>query len=96
MAAPGEVKSLMRAFLRGGAQFPNYNIREYILRRVKDGFREGAGESGPSSAALWAHAKEEYSVMKRQSVVYGMYARKIKNILEVEGTGNHSKPAVRS
>mmetsp|Transcript_12414 Transcript_12414/g.26817 ORF Transcript_12414/g.26817 Transcript_12414/m.26817 type:complete len:94 (+) Transcript_12414:160-441(+) len=85
MPSSNEVKSLFRAFLREGRKFPNYNIREYVLRRAREGFREVAGETNATKLdALWASAKEQLEVVKRQSVVYGLYGRKTKNILELD------------
>lgn len=56
--------------------------RRYILRRARDGFREGAAETDPSKlSSLVAHAQEELITLKRQSLVYGLYARPIRNIL---------------
>lgn len=56
--------------------------RSYIGRRAMEGFREGAAERDPAKLGqLWTHANEQHELMQRQSLVYGMYARKIKNIL---------------
>mmetsp|Transcript_18768 Transcript_18768/g.55924 ORF Transcript_18768/g.55924 Transcript_18768/m.55924 type:complete len:101 (-) Transcript_18768:128-430(-) len=83
--AAAEARSLFRAFLRGGRTFPYYNIKEYILRRAREGFREGALAKDPAEAAkLLTLARDELAVMKRQSIVYGLYERPIKNVLEIE------------
>jgi LYR motif-containing protein 4 len=39
------IRSLYRSFLRTGAQFSNYNFREYARRRSRDAFREHRNET---------------------------------------------------
>ncbi len=52
------------------------------MRRAKLGFREGASETDPAKqSSLVASAQDHLQTVKRQSLVYGIYARKIKNIL---------------
>lgn len=41
-----------RALLRAGRAYPDYNVRNYILRRARDAFREHRGAAGPQAAAL--------------------------------------------
>lgn len=41
-----------RALLRAGRSYPDYNVRNYILRRARDAFREHRGAAGPQAAAL--------------------------------------------
>ena len=58
---------------------PHYYICcSYILRRCKEEFRTPP-KGDPTT--IVAHAKEQLEVLKRQSLVYGLYARKIKNVL---------------
>lgn len=65
-----------------GSKFPNYNIREYIKRRVRDGFRElqGVRDAGTVDRAM-ARGKEELEVVRRQAMVYQLYGRTQKNVL---------------
>lgn len=80
-----EVRALFRAILREGRKFPNYNVREYVKRRAREGFHEAAGLSDPPAvAALVKKAREELDVVKRQSIVYSLYTRKVKNVLEID------------
>ena len=56
------------------AQFPDYNIRTYVRRRVQDGFRAGAGVTDAAEvAALRADADASLALIQRQSAVYAMY-----------------------
>ncbi|CAM6098002.1 unnamed protein product [Calypogeia fissa] len=52
-AAPSsaEVIQLFRALLREAKNFPNYNIRKYMKRRVKEGFRENISTTDPAAVA---------------------------------------------
>lgn len=53
-----------------GNAYPNYNIREYVRRRAREEFsKQGAGNK--SLEAI----REDLDVVKRQSVVYGLYNR---------------------
>lgn len=80
-----EVKALFRAFLREGRKFPNYNIREYIKRRSKEEFHANADLCDPAVlVTLWQGAKQQLEVVRKQSLVYNLYGRKVKNILELD------------
>ncbi|KAG2424381.1 hypothetical protein HXX76_014590 [Chlamydomonas incerta] len=85
MSAAAEVRSLFRALLRAGKHYPNYNIREYIQRRAREGFHDAAKLTDPSAVkSLLELGRQELEVVKRQSVVYGLYGRKFKNVLELD------------
>lgn len=85
MSAAVEARSLFRALLREGRRFPNYNVREYIKRRAREGFEESASVTDPSAIkSLIAAGKQELEVAKRQSLVYQLYGRKHKNVLELD------------
>lgn len=86
MSATAEALSLYRSFLRLGSKFPNYNIREFILRRAKDGFR--GSRSSCNAQDLLKAAKEDLEVVRRQSVVYQMYGSTTKNVLEMDMVGD--------
>ena len=59
------------------AQFPDYNVRTYIQRRVRDGFRAGATVTDAAElAALRGEATAQYALIQRQSMVYSMYGGK--------------------
>ena len=53
----------------------------YISRRATEGFRAAATNPEQATEALWKRAQEELSVVRRQSIVYGLYSRGIKNVL---------------
>ncbi|KAK9823181.1 hypothetical protein WJX72_000887 [[Myrmecia] bisecta] len=84
MPSAAEVKALYRALLKEGRKFPNYNIREYVKRKTKEDFRAHKAEADASVVEqLWTKAKSEYEIAKRQAVVYGMYARCQRSIMDV-------------
>ncbi|BDA40397.1 probable LYR motif-containing protein 4 [Coccomyxa sp. Obi] len=75
---------MYRTFLKHGAKFPNYNIREYVRRKAREGFRAHKGETDAQKLSeLLQDAKQELEVVKRQSLVYSMYARKQKSIMDI-------------
>ncbi|WIA33711.1 hypothetical protein OEZ86_006829 [Tetradesmus obliquus] len=85
MPSAAEVKSLFRQFLRVGRKFPNYNIRHYIQRRSKEEFHSLAANADAAAAeAAWQRAKSQLEVWQRQSVVYQLYGRKVKTVLELD------------
>ena len=74
MAARSKVLVLYKQMLREGRSFSNYNFREYAIRRVRDGFQQGKGETDASKISqLIKSAEENLSVMKRQALVGQLY-----------------------
>jgi len=54
----------------------------YVLRKTKQDFRAHQSESsGEAVSELIVKAKAELEVVKRQAMVYSMYARKHKSIM---------------
>jgi hypothetical protein len=53
-SSPAELRGLYRALLRGGRLYPDYNFREFVLRRTRQGFRAGRGLAGDNAAAAVA------------------------------------------
>ncbi|PNH07589.1 LYR motif-containing protein 4B [Tetrabaena socialis] len=85
MSTAMEARSLFRALVREGRRFPNYNLREYIQRRAREGFRESSSVADPAVVkSLLQSGRQELEVVKRQSVVYQLFARKFKNVLELD------------
>jgi hypothetical protein len=85
MSASREVLGLYREFLRVGRKFTNYNVREFVKRRAKEGFREGKDLTDAAAiAAALKHAKEQLAVAQRQSVVYSLFAQPVKSIMELK------------
>lgn len=63
--------------------------RSYIQRRAREEFHaisSGVRDQAAADAA-WGHAASELEVWKRQALVYGLYGRKVKNVLELDGAG---------
>ncbi|KAL6785671.1 ISD11 [Auxenochlorella protothecoides x Auxenochlorella symbiontica] len=95
MPAASEVTSLYRAILRAGSGIPNYNIREYVKRRAGEKFRElPKGGSAEAVEAAFRRGCEELEVVKRQAVVYKLYARKQKSVMELPPEGLELKPVL--
>ncbi|KAG6545456.1 hypothetical protein Mapa_013056 [Marchantia paleacea] len=85
--SPAQARALLKAFMREARKFPNYNIREYVKRRAKEGFRECQSITDPAAAATaFANGKLQLEVAKRQSVVYSLYAPRVKSIMDLKIT----------
>eukprot|EP00201_Polytomella_parva_P008904 CAMPEP_0175057694 /NCGR_PEP_ID=MMETSP0052_2-20121109/11407_1 /TAXON_ID=51329 ORGANISM="Polytomella parva, Strain SAG 63-3" /NCGR_SAMPLE_ID=MMETSP0052_2 /ASSEMBLY_ACC=CAM_ASM_000194 /LENGTH=86 /DNA_ID=CAMNT_0016322937 /DNA_START=20 /DNA_END=280 /DNA_ORIENTATION=+ len=81
-------KLFYRAFLKEAKSFSNYNLREYIKRRVKHGFMSNANVSDPEALkSLYSKAQEDLILVKRQSILYSLYGRRVKNVVEVSNLG---------
>jgi hypothetical protein len=72
--------SLYRAILRAGRAFPDYNIREYIARRARAGFRRAPAAGG--AAAAHAEAAGALALIRRQSVIAGFYAADAPSVMD--------------
>lgn len=55
------------------------NTCRYVLRRTKQDFRAHRGDTDASN--FIGEAKDALELVKRQAVVYSMYARKHKSIM---------------
>jgi LYR motif-containing protein 4 len=67
-----------------GSKFPNYNIREYVRRRAREQFKEASKVSDEGQLTeLWSKGKETIEMVKRQAVVYQLYARKQKSVMDM-------------
>eukprot|EP00897_Mesotaenium_endlicherianum_P008027 jgi/Mesen1/7252/ME000373S06318 len=87
MAAPSaaQVRSLYRRLLREGSKFSSYNVREYAKRRVKEAFRESQQVSDlAQKTELFAEGKKQLEVVKRQVIVYSLYAPSVKSIMDLK------------
>lgn len=85
MTSADQVRSLFRTLLRQGRAFPNYNVREYILRTSGDMFRSAAGlKDDVAIEQAFMHGQKELDIVKRQSLVYQLYSRNIKTVLEMK------------
>eukprot|EP00250_Pteridium_aquilinum_P026661 c33386_g1_i1 orf=141-422(+) len=89
MAVPppsaAEVKALFRALLREARKFQDYNIREYVKRRSRQGFHQHQSVTSPEIAVTaFSEGREMLDVAKRQAVVYSLYAPKVRNVMEIK------------
>lgn len=65
-----------------GHKFHNYNLREYVKRRARDGFREMQGiQDAQAADAAYATGKQSVDMIRRQAIIYSMYGRPIKNVI---------------
>ncbi|KAK9805379.1 hypothetical protein WJX73_008563 [Symbiochloris irregularis] len=79
-----EVRALYRAFLKEGQKFPNYNIRQYVKRKTQADFRAHQGEQDSELLAqILSSAKAELEVVRRQALVFHLYARKQKSVMDI-------------
>ncbi len=67
------VLSLYRNLLRASSSFPDYNLRSYSARRVRDGFRDGRSASGEVAAAGVLKARESLALIIRQATVSNLF-----------------------
>ena len=59
-------------------------LRSYVKRKAQDDFRAHRGESDPGRLSqLWSHAKAEFEAVQRQAIVYHLYARQHKSVMDV-------------
>jgi hypothetical protein len=70
---------------------PHTTNTSYIQRRAREGFRQLADGSGTAASAppapaaadaAWSRAVADLEAFRRQSVVYGMYGRRVRTVLE--------------
>ena len=68
--------ALYRDFLRVGRAFPDYNVREYVKRRAREGFAANrALEASDAIAACMADGAAQLEVARRQAALYALYGR---------------------
>jgi len=83
MVSRAEVLRLYRDLLRLGRAYPNYNIREYIGRVVKQDFRTNAHITESAEIeGLFSKGRTEMGNIRRMSIVQDLYGGGRKNVLE--------------
>jgi len=83
--SPTRTRELFRTLLREGRKFSNYNVREYVKRRTIEGFKENKNVSDPSAlAAAYDYGVKQLEIVKRQVIVYNLYAPAVKNIMDLK------------
>ena len=55
--------------------------RRYVRRRTQERFREALPQDGGALQQAWQQAQQEMELVKRQSTVYSLYARKQRSVL---------------
>merc|ERR1712004_638972 len=69
-----KILSLYKQLLRTSAHFSNYNFRNYVLRRVKDGFKDAKGESNHAAIESFiSEAEQQLALVKRQTTIGQMF-----------------------
>ncbi|TXG51682.1 hypothetical protein EZV62_024206 [Acer yangbiense] len=80
-----DIRPPYRSLLRTAHELCDYNIREYTKRHTTDGFRQNQKLSDPDSIwSAYAEGKNQLALAKRQSVVYSLYAPKVKSVMELD------------
>ncbi|KAI3435584.1 hypothetical protein D9Q98_001649 [Chlorella vulgaris] len=84
MSAP-EARALYRAFLRHAQHFgTSYNIKEYVKRRAREGFTEAQAVTDSAELArVWEQGRQQLEVVRRQSIVYGLYSRRHRHAMDL-------------
>ena len=69
-----KVLSLYKRMLRESAKFNDNNYRKYAIRRVRDGFKEGAKETETATIDKNIfYAKNSLEIIKRQSTIGNLF-----------------------
>ena len=75
-ANSSKVLSLYKTMLRESEKFVDKNYRSYAIRRVRDGFKQGAKETEPIKIdANITYAKNNLEVIRRQSTVGHLFGK---------------------
>ena len=68
------VLSLYKTMLRESQKFVDKNYRSYAIRRVRDGFKEGAKETDEAKVqANITKAKDNLIIIKRQTTIGNLF-----------------------
>ena len=74
MASRSKILGLYKQMMKESKKFSNYNFREYAIRRVRDGFKEGKVETEPTRVSeLVKFAEDQLAVITRQATVGQLY-----------------------
>eukprot|EP00238_Polyblepharides_amylifera_P001571 CAMPEP_0196570290 /NCGR_PEP_ID=MMETSP1081-20130531/308_1 /TAXON_ID=36882 /ORGANISM="Pyramimonas amylifera, Strain CCMP720" /LENGTH=79 /DNA_ID=CAMNT_0041886633 /DNA_START=89 /DNA_END=328 /DNA_ORIENTATION=+ len=77
-----EARKLYRLLMKQAKNFPDYNIRGYIKRSTQDRFKESKGLTGEQATAALQKGLKDLEMVKRQSLIYGMYSGSLKSVME--------------
>lgn len=64
---------LYRMMLKAAKGFPQYNIREYAIRKIKHSFREAKNCPYDETQRLIKEGIQSLNLLKRQSIIYSQY-----------------------
>ena len=66
--------ALYRDLMRAASGFHNYNFRDYAMRSVRDGFREGSGLSDSAAAySAYLDGRQQLEMLRRQASISQMF-----------------------
>lgn len=68
------VRQLYRQLLREAERFPQYNYRQYALRRIRDEFERRKDLEADKAPELLARGREELERLRRMTTVASLYA----------------------
>ena len=88
-ASPSAALSVYRSLLRAGAAFPDYNIRAYVLRRTRAGFRAQRTLAGDAAAAALVDARGQLALLERQRTIAAMF-RAEPSVMEADVRGGRA------
>ena len=75
-ATRGRALHLYREFLRVGRSFNDYNVREYVKRRAREGFIANRALSASDAIErCMADGAAQLEVARRQAALYALYGR---------------------
>ena len=95
MSSAPAVRSVYRALLRTAAAYPDYNVRAYMLRRTRAGFRGGRALAGEAAAAAVAEASAQLAVAERQRAIAAMF-RAEPSVMEAAGSDEARRRGLRT
>jgi hypothetical protein len=68
--------ALYRSLLRTGREFTDYNVREYVKRRAREGFIANRALSASDAIErCMADGAAQLEVARRQAAVYALYGK---------------------
>jgi len=82
-AQSAESRALFRNLLRAARTFPDFQLSNYIARRTREDFRKNRALKGEEGKAAMAFGKEQLELVKRQSIIRGLYHAP-KSVVEIK------------
>lgn len=86
------IQSLYRSLLRQARQFPQYNYREYALRKIKEEFSAAKSITDPQELTKFLEAeRESLAQLKRMTKVQELYSAGLDKLVVESEKQNNSK-----